>query len=229
MLTLFALFLDLDGTLLNTEELKWRSHRKTVFDLRADWKLSDDEYLRLIGKSSQDAVAFICKKCGLDTTITYVGYRHRFDINYKDLLRKEARAHDGVLNFLCLARNQGIKTVVVSSSTTEEVILALQKTGLADEIDRMVSADDVRSPKPNPEPYFAALAHVPGATNRNSLALEDTEAGLSSAICAGLKVIGVLHPLNPHQDLRAAKRTIRKERFTDADGLLRLFNNILSS
>lgn len=55
----------------------------------------------------------------------------------------------------------------------------------------LVTADDVRIGKPDPEPFLlgaAAVGHSPG----RCLAVEDAPAGISSARSAGCRVLGVL-------------------------------------
>jgi beta-phosphoglucomutase len=77
--------------------------------------------------------------------------------------------------------------------------------GIAGRFDVVVSADDVRRSKPDPESYalaFARLAEkyatsltVPG----KSVAVEDTPAGIRSAKGAGLRVLAVTNSYGPEE------------------------------
>jgi beta-phosphoglucomutase-like phosphatase (HAD superfamily) len=83
---------------------------------------------------------------------------------------------------------------VVSAATRAEIEPVLAAAGVAADVRALVSADDVRNGKPHPEPYerVAALLDVPPA---DVVAFEDTEAGVSSAKAAGMRVVAVTRTL----------------------------------
>ena len=97
---------------------------------------------------------------------------------------------------------------IVSGAAGGEIEPVIGAAGLRDAIAFVVSADDVAAGKPNAEGYRRALAllgrDVPAA---EVLAIEDTEAGVTSAKAAGMRVI-------------ALTRTLGRERLDHADALI---------
>jgi sugar-phosphatase len=80
----------------------------------------------------------------------------------------------------------------------------LAGAGLAEHVTAVVTADDVTRGKPDPEGYGLALESLAdGLAARDAVAFEDTEAGVASAIAAGLRCIAVRGTL-PDERLAAA-------------------------
>jgi beta-phosphoglucomutase len=95
---------------------------------------------------------------------------------------------------------------VVSGAALEEIEPVLTAAGLAESIDAIVAGDQVSNGKPHPEGYLRAVELL-GAAPGETLAFEDTDAGLASAKSAGLRVVGVT-------------RTLGAERLALADELI---------
>ena len=91
----------------------------------------------------------------------------------------------------------GRPLALCSGALRSDIDPILAQLGVARCFDVIVSADDVRRSKPDPESYalafarlserYAALLTVPG----KSVAVEDTPAGIRSAKGAGLRVLAV--------------------------------------
>jgi beta-phosphoglucomutase len=98
------------------------------------------------------------------------------------------------------------KVAVVSGAALEEIEPVVEAAGLVDVISVIVAADHVVDGKPHPEGYLRAselLAVAPADT----LAFEDTEAGVASVKAAGMYCVGVT-------------RTLGAERLAQADELI---------
>jgi HAD superfamily hydrolase (TIGR01509 family) len=90
-----------------------------------------------------------------------------------------------------LGQLHGRVPVGVASNSPRPVLLrVLARLDITAHFAVVVSADDVPRPKPAPDPYLAACAAL-GIDPRGSFAVEDSEAGISSAVAAGLAVIEV--------------------------------------
>jgi HAD superfamily hydrolase (TIGR01509 family) len=98
------------------------------------------------------------------------------------------------------------KVAVVSGAALEEIEPVVEAAGLGDVISVIVAADHVVDGKPHPEGYLRAaeLLAVPPA---DTLAFEDTEAGVASVKAAGMYCVGVT-------------RTLGAERLAQADELV---------
>lgn len=85
-----------------------------------------------------------------------------------------------------------VPVVVVSGAYRREIEPVLQHAGLAGEITAIIAADDVTNGKPHPEGYVRALGVLGAGRNPGHVvAFEDTEAGVASALGAGLRCLAV--------------------------------------
>jgi len=120
---------------------------------------------------------------------------------------------DGVSLLIDGIRAMGIQTGVASSSSHELISMILQKTGLSDKFDFIVSGEDVSEGKPSPEIYLKAVEKT-GLAPENCVAIEDAPAGILAAKNAGVTCIAYKNPGTIGQDFTHASYVISK--FDDA-------------
>jgi HAD superfamily hydrolase (TIGR01509 family) len=82
----------------------------------------------------------------------------------------------------------GVPLAVASNSPRVVLLRTLARLEITHYFTAAVSADDVEQPKPAPDPYLAACAAL-HADPRLSVAIEDSQIGITSALAAGLTVI----------------------------------------
>jgi beta-phosphoglucomutase-like phosphatase (HAD superfamily) len=87
--------------------------------------------------------------------------------------------------------------VIVSGALRDEIELGLEVLGVRELVLAIVSAEDTRAGKPDPEGYQLGLAHltqaVGEASARRALVIEDSLAGIDAARAAGLTCAAVAH------------------------------------
>lgn len=107
----------------------------------------------------------------------------------RDIYQDQVRWRPGALALVRRVRAAGISTGLVTSTNRELVELVLA-TVRPDDFDVVVSLNDVRRPKPDPEPYRTAAARlrVPPA---RCVAIEDSAPGAASARAAGCRIVHV--------------------------------------
>jgi beta-phosphoglucomutase len=94
------------------------------------------------------------------------------------------------IEMLKTLRHLGYKIGCVTNSIRETACLMLSRTGQLDYMDTVISNQDVKNPKPNPEPYVKAL-EIFNLKHNQALAVEDSPKGIKSAIDAYLKVLEI--------------------------------------
>lgn len=104
------------------------------------------------------------------------------------------KIREGILNILIYLKTLGLKQAVVSNAVREIVDLNLTQNSLAHFFECSISRNDVLNPKPDGEPYLAALKHF-DLNSLEVLAVEDTPLGIQAAKNAGF--IAVAFP-NEH-------------------------------
>jgi beta-phosphoglucomutase len=87
-----------------------------------------------------------------------------------------------------------VPVAICSGAFLEEIEPVVAAAGLAPYVSAIVTADHVRHGKPDPEGYLR-VAELIGVPATESVAFEDTEAGVASARAAGAHVVAVTRTL----------------------------------
>ena len=87
-------------------------------------------------------------------------------------------------------KSKGYKLAVASNSIRNTIDVMMEKANLNRYLDLIVSAEDVKNPKPAPEIYVKAINHF-GLMPNECLILEDNENGIKAAIASGAYVLKV--------------------------------------
>jgi HAD superfamily hydrolase (TIGR01509 family) len=106
------------------------------------------------------------------------------------LVESELKAIEGAVEFVRAARARW-PLALCTSGSRRTIDVALDRVGLTNAFDPLVTAESVSNSKPHPEGFLmAAAAHsvAPG----DALVFEDAETGLAAARSAGIDVIHVV-------------------------------------
>jgi len=110
----------------------------------------------------------------------------------------EAPEMPGAASVLDKVRARGLMRVLVTGSAQQSLLTRLEKHypgHFTPEL--MVTGDDVRYGKPNPEPYLMALKKA-GITADEALVVENAPLGVRAAVAAGIRTIAVnTGPIDP--------------------------------
>ncbi|MET0406703.1 MAG: HAD family phosphatase [Cystobacter sp.] len=96
----------------------------------------------------------------------------------------------GVEAFIQELIAHGITFGLVTSGWPTRIEFVLQNLGLAGKFSVIVSRDDVRQGKPNPEPYLTAAARL-GLPASRTIVYEDSASGVQAAAKAGAYCVGI--------------------------------------
>ena len=205
-----AIVFDFDGVIADSEPLHYRAFRCAAESLGIT--LDYDDYVdQLIGYDDRDALRVLLARTGGAADASRLSL----------LIEEKARAFErmardggapipGVLDFVAEVAVQ-MPIAISSGAARADIDLILEGLGLAGSFDPIISADDVRRSKPDPQCYKLA---VEGLAERHPqlalrpddcLAIEDTPAGIASARAAGLWTLGLTTSL-PAENLQAAHR-----------------------
>ena len=211
---------DMDGVLVATEALKARAHSETVAGLGG--RLDPSYYSEVMGQSHYLAAKAFCEAGGIP--FEHEVYAGLFMETYGELLERGVELIPGAGELVAAVQRLGYRTAVVSSSLRWMMDVVLARTGLGEQFDARISADDVEEEKPSPEPYLRALAELSLAPDR-AVIIEDTESGVASGVAAGVPVIAVRHEYNGKHDLSRAVAVL--ESLADAGSVVRVVRTVL--
>jgi HAD superfamily hydrolase (TIGR01509 family) len=110
---------------------------------------------------------------------------------YREVVREQSvTALPGVETWLKRLRDAGVPCVIGSSTHRENVITTLEVLGLAGFFADLVTAEDVKHGKPDPEVFLTAGKRI-GAGPGEGIVFEDALVGIAAGKAAGMKVVGV--------------------------------------
>lgn len=198
-----AVIFDLDGVLLDSEQLWNEAKREIVAE--ADGRWSDAAPRDMMGMSAPEWTAYLRDELGVERSLEDIN-RAVVDAMralYRDELPLLPGAQDTV-------RALGARWPLglASSSNREIIDLVVAEAGFA--FDVIVSSEEVDRGKPAPDVYLRA-AEMLGVEAAACVALEDSSNGLRSAHAAGMAVIAVPNPHYPPDDDALALASVRVE------------------
>ena len=185
-----ALIFDMDGVIIDSEPGSMEQILAFVRSKRPE--VTRKELYQIVGRTSRDVWTRIAGVIGWDKDwlATRTEYRevwqpaHPHTVNYHEIFRPAA------LDILKWAREKGMRTAVASSTAYEKVKTILTQVGVAPYLDVIVSGEQFKESKPNPEIYLKT-AQLLGALPKECIAIEDSTVGITAAHRAGVKVIAL--------------------------------------
>ena len=147
------------------------------------------EFWRLtIGRRSVDAVPLLLGRATPWPEARRLAARKQD--HYRRLAREGSPPVRGVVAFLDDLAALHVPRAVATSASRADADPLLERIGLRGQFDVVVTAEDVRRGKPDPEIYLRA-AHGLGVPAAHCLVFEDAVVGVQAARSAGMRVIGV--------------------------------------
>jgi HAD superfamily hydrolase (TIGR01509 family) len=180
-----ALLLDLDGTLVATEEL----HFEATMRVLPEFGLAMDRaaYMADIhGGANEDIKRFLFGDRAEGDGTAYVD---RKEAAFRDLL-EDVPTVPGALELLERARRAGLGLAIVTNAPRENVGLLLAPLGGEGAFDTVVLGDELEHGKPHPLPYLTALDRL-GVSANNACGFEDSISGVTALVVAGVFAVGI--------------------------------------
>lgn len=148
-----AVLFDLDGTLLNTNDLIIKSFTDTFKHYYPDREFTYQEIIDCIGPTlEQTAMKYypqnISEMVGM--------YRHHYVLNHDELIK----IYPGIEEMLKALKDLGLKLAIVTSKKRDMTLKAMEHTNVLDYFDLIISSDEVTQPKPHQEPIELALKEL---------------------------------------------------------------------
>jgi HAD superfamily hydrolase (TIGR01509 family) len=108
--------------------------------------------------------------------------------------RRDFEAHakpmPGLVELIAESRRAGIPTAVASSAIMENVSFVVRVLGLQGQFKCLVSGEDVRHPKPDPEIYLEAAKRL-GVGPQDCVGFEDSFVGINSVCNAEMMCVAI--------------------------------------
>lgn len=177
---------DCDGVLVDSEPISLATLVDVLdhFGAPLTFKEVADKFT---GRSSSAPIDHIRVETGRDIKTEFKPFFYKKLFARYDLELRKIGDIDAVLEALRLRK---IAFCISSSSSVERLEKTMTVTGLGQWFDdRIYSADFVRNGKPAPDLFLHACADM-GFAPKSTIVIEDSVAGVTAAVAAGMKCIG---------------------------------------
>lgn len=181
-MTIKNILFDLDGTLLDTNELIIQSFKHT-YKTHLNKDVDKDEIIKSFGEILKITLDREFGEYSDEAIKTY----RKFQVgNFEKLIA----IHQGVKEGIIELHSQGYKLGVVTSRLNDSAIRGLKHFGLMEYFQSIIGADDTDKHKPDPIPAFMALKEM-GGKPEETMIVGDSPFDILCGKNAGIKSVAV--------------------------------------
>ena len=185
MLTKATIF-DLDGTVLDNEEVYGKAFKDVLEKLGVD---VDDEFEHVGGIGVEENWPIFISKYKIKTKKSTPQLALETQDAYLKNL-ESVQTTEGFEDFAEDLKENGIIVTLATSNTWPIVDKTLRKLNLESIFENITTAEEVKNKKPDPDLFLVAAEKL-GIPPADCLVFEDSKAGIEAAKRAGMKVVGI--------------------------------------
>ncbi|GAA5017317.1 HAD family hydrolase [Kitasatospora paranensis] len=188
-----AVLLDMDGTLVDTEDFWWQAERSLFAEF--GHVLDEADRAHVVGGPMTRVIDYLLART--DVPLAPAELTVLINQRFVDLLADGVPLMPGAERLLNTLDAHGVPAALVSASHRHIIDIVLRSLG-AEHFAFSVAGDEVPRTKPHPDPYLAAAARL-GADPARCVVIEDAPTGVRAAEAAGCPVIAVpsVAPIEP--------------------------------
>ena len=188
---------DNDGVLVDTEIWYFEANKKALKELGLT--LHMDTYQEIMARGGTAWEVAIAQ--GIETSIIDKKRVQR-DIYYQDFLQTKNLEIPKVKKVLA-DLSKKYKMAIVTTSRRVDFELIHKKRGISDFMQFVLCVEDYNRAKPYPDPYLTGL-ELFKASNEQTIVVEDSQRGLSSAVNAKIECVIVKNDFTKTHDFSKA-------------------------
>lgn len=195
-----AVIFDMDGLLFDTEIVYYEASQMVADQM--GFPYDKELYLKYLGVSDEEVWANyhqIFASFGKNNVQKFINDAYEETIRRFSLGAVQLKP--GVIELLDFLEEHRIPKVVASSNQRHIIELLLEKNQLTNYFETIVSAENVKRAKPDPEIFLLAHEYL-GTKKQETLVLEDSKNGILAATSAEIPVIMIPDLLAPSEDLQ---------------------------
>ncbi|WP_367866864.1 HAD family hydrolase [Pedobacter sp. WC2423] len=183
-----AVIFDMDGVICHTNPYHSMAFRE-FFSVRNLYPTPEDFAAHMFGKSNRYILSHFLGRPVAEEEL------YEMENEKESLFRKIYAPHiepiAGILEFITDLQHNGVKMGVATSAPCANLDLILSEVPIREKLGSILASEDVKKHKPDPEVYLAS-AHNLSVSPEQCLVFEDSYSGISAALNAGMRVVGVL-------------------------------------
>jgi beta-phosphoglucomutase len=190
-----AIIFDMDGVLIDAKDWHYESLNKAL-GIFGNEISRYDHLVTFDGLPTKKKLEMLSLEGGfpngLHSFVNDLKQQYTMDILYSKC--KPVFQHQYALSKL---KNSGYNLAVCSNSIRNTIETMMEKSGLATYLDFIISNQDVKHGKPDPEMYNKAISKL-GLKPSECLIVEDNENGIKAALASGANLLKVENPNDVH-------------------------------
>ena len=184
--TIEAVVFDLDGLLVNTEDVYLESNNIILQRRGKTYDVTLRE--QMTGRPARDSLRIMIEYHQLTDTVDELA--DESEQTFKLLADQQLAPMPGAVELLDAIGRAGLPAAVATSATRRFAIGPLERLGLVSRFRFVLSAEDVTQGKPAPEIYLLAAERL-GVSPERIMVLEDSGMGCRAGLAAGALTIAV--------------------------------------
>ncbi len=224
-----AVIFDFDGVITDSEILHFRAFNQVLAQYGIELT-KQDYYTTYLGFNDADCYKLLIGQGLLKTDQGQIDNlieqkKHIF----KQLAQTEGKMIEGVRDFLTTLEQNNIPMAICSGSLLTEVEMVLEDSRLRHLFKVIVSGEQVKKGKPDPEGFLLSLQRLNEnrenpITANQCIVIEDSHWGLEAAKAAGMHTIAVTNSYGAEQ-LGMAEKIVTRLNELSIDDLQQLCSN----
>lgn len=183
-----AVIFDMDGVICHTNPYHSLAFRE-FFSVRNLSPTDEDFAQHMFGKSNSYILShFLKRPVSVEELLQMEEEKEGL---FRKLYAPYIEPITGVVEFIADLKYNGVKLGVATSAPRANLDLILSKVPVRDQMGSILASENVKKHKPDPEVYLSSAINL-GVSPDQCLVFEDSFSGISAALNAGMRVVGVL-------------------------------------
>ena len=188
---IYACLFDMDGTLCDTDPLHHEvfSNLLLAHGKNGGVPIDDDFFHKHIaGRTNEDIFADLWPELSVPER---EAMWEKKEEDFRALAATKLRRLPGLTELLAWIDARGIRKVAVTNAPRPNAELMLRALGLEQYFEHVVIGTECARAKPHPDPYLEGMRLLGAADASRCVAFEDSPAGATAAVAAGIPTVGV--------------------------------------
>lgn len=183
-----GIIFDLDGTIVLSEPLHYEAFCEIFKKFGVAWEY--DEFIKnYAGTGSYNIIPKVLQSRGIKDFDTEALVAEKKQIFQRLLETKKLLVVPGFFEFLAEIKKRGLRKIIASGTNSDNVRKMLENAGILHEFPEIISGEDIKNAKPDPEIFLIAMSKLGFSKPEDCVVLEDSGAGVKAAKTGGFYCI----------------------------------------
>ena len=196
-----AVIFDWDGTLVNSHQIVVASFQKALSEINC--RISDEFIKRLVGVGAAETIREILRACKICYDEALINKLVKKKVQKEIEMIDKIKPFAGALELLETLQGR-VKVGLASMNNREIISLILRTKNMQKFFDVVITANDIKKSKPNPEIFLKCAAKLKCKPNKCAV-VEDSIFGVEAAKAAKMGCIAVHTGAYSREEINEAK------------------------